>query len=88
YSIVLVLSVLSVFALAVTDALGQTEGGVETLFNTVQAPLEAAISGYRIHSPNYPTLKNQSCINYSLLKSKTGYSGGIHCSLPPTREYG
>lgn len=44
YSIVLVLSVLSVFALAVTDALGQTEGGVETLFNTVQAPLEAALA--------------------------------------------
>ena len=35
------------------------------------------ISGYKIHSPNYPTLKNRNYINYSLLKSKTGYSGGI-----------
>lgn len=44
YSLVLVLSMISVFGLAVTDALGQTQGGVEAAFAVIQAPLEAALA--------------------------------------------
>ena len=38
------------------------------------------ISGWKIHSQNYLTLKNRSSINYFLLKNKTRYSGGIQHS--------
>ncbi len=44
YSLVLVIAMLAVFALAVTDALGITSAGVEQLFMLVQAPLEAALA--------------------------------------------
>lgn len=44
YSIILVLSVLAVFGLAITDALGQTVQGVQTVFEYVQMPLEAALA--------------------------------------------
>lgn len=44
YSTVLVLSMLLVFALALTDARQLTENGVATLFNWVQAPLEASFA--------------------------------------------
>lgn len=44
YSIILVLSVLAVFGLAITDALGQTVQGVQTIFELVQIPLEAALA--------------------------------------------
>ena len=44
YSLVLVLSMVAVFALAVTDALGLTENGVSFVFFQVQAPLEAALA--------------------------------------------
>lgn len=44
YSLVLVLSMLATFALAITDAAGQTQGGVEAVFSVVQAPLEAALA--------------------------------------------
>lgn len=44
HSLLLVLSMLAVFALAVTDALGVTENGVSTVFFQVQAPLEAALA--------------------------------------------
>lgn len=44
YSLVLVVGMLSVFGLAVTDALAVTEGGVATVFTVVQVPLEAALA--------------------------------------------
>lgn len=44
YSLVLILGMLLVFGLVVTDALGLTEDGVGTVFNTVQVPLEAALA--------------------------------------------
>lgn len=44
YSVILVLSILSVFGLAITDALGQTEQGVQTIFTLIQIPLEAALA--------------------------------------------
>lgn len=44
YSLILVLSMLGVFGLAVTDALGITTGGVDFVFAYVQAPLEAALA--------------------------------------------
>lgn len=44
YSLILVVSMLAVFALAVTDALGVTENGVSVVFFQVQAPLEAALA--------------------------------------------
>ena len=44
YSGVLVVSMLVVYVLAITDWLNVTEGGVTTIFNAVQAPLEAAMA--------------------------------------------
>jgi hypothetical protein len=44
YSLVLVLSMLAVFALAVTDALAVTENSVRFVFHYIQAPLEAALA--------------------------------------------
>ena len=44
YSGVLVLSMLAVFALAVTDGLGITSNGLENAFVLVQQPLEAALA--------------------------------------------
>lgn len=44
YSLLLVLSMVAVFALAITDAVGLTENGVSTVFFQVQAPLEAALA--------------------------------------------
>lgn len=44
YSLVLVLSMLSVFGLALTDTLAITDGGVDLVFLYVQAPLEAALA--------------------------------------------
>lgn len=44
YSGVLVLSMLTIFALALTDAQGITENSVTTAFNWIQAPLEAALA--------------------------------------------
>ena len=44
YSVLLVLSMLALFALAITDALGFTNNGVEAVFNQLQAPLEAALA--------------------------------------------
>lgn len=44
YSLVLLLSMLAVFGLAVTDALGITDHSVTGVFNLVQAPLEAALA--------------------------------------------
>lgn len=44
YSAALVLSMLLVFALAFTDFLGFTEGGVKKVFEVVQAPLEMAMA--------------------------------------------
>jgi hypothetical protein len=45
YSGVLVLGMLAVFALAITDdVLNLTENGVETIFQWVQAPLEAGVA--------------------------------------------
>jgi hypothetical protein len=44
YSIVLVLAIVAVFALAVTDGIGLTQQGVTTVFNLVQVPLEAALA--------------------------------------------
>ena len=44
YSGALALSMIAVFTLAVLDALGFTEGGVEIAFHWVQAPLEAALA--------------------------------------------
>ena len=44
YSLILALSMIAVFALAVTDALGLTENGVSAVFFQVQVPLEAALA--------------------------------------------
>jgi hypothetical protein len=44
YSIALVLSLLAMILLGVTDWVGVTEAGVSTLFDYVQAPLEAAVA--------------------------------------------
>jgi hypothetical protein len=44
YSGILVLSMLAVFGLAISDALSITESGVATIFNWIQAPLEAALA--------------------------------------------
>jgi hypothetical protein len=44
YSVVLVVSMLIVYILAITDWLDLTEGGVRTIFNGVQVPLEAAMA--------------------------------------------
>lgn len=46
YSGILLLSMLAVFALAITDstAVNLTENGVTTVFNWIQAPLEAALA--------------------------------------------
>lgn len=44
YSLLLVLSMVAVFALAVTDMLGVTENGIDIIFFQVQAPLEAALA--------------------------------------------
>lgn len=44
YSLVLIISVLAVWGLAVTDALAITTDGVANVFNWVQVPLEAALA--------------------------------------------
>lgn len=44
YSLILVLSMLVVFTLAITDAAGQTQGGVDAIFSIVQTPLESALA--------------------------------------------
>ena len=44
YSVVLVVSMLIVYILAITDWLDLTEGGVRTIFNGVHVPLEAAMA--------------------------------------------
>ena len=44
YSGVLVVSMLIVYVLAITDWLNLTEGGVRTIFDAVQVPLEAAMA--------------------------------------------
>jgi hypothetical protein len=44
YSLVLVVAMLAIFGLALTDALGVTEGGVNEAFMLVQVPLEAALA--------------------------------------------
>jgi hypothetical protein len=44
YSLVLVISALAVFVLALTDFLGLTEEGVTTSLSLIQAPLEAAVA--------------------------------------------
>ncbi|MCP4428116.1 MAG: hypothetical protein GY803_26820 [Chloroflexi bacterium] len=44
YSGVLVLSMLAVFGLAITDSLAITQEGLTTVFNWIQAPLEAAVA--------------------------------------------
>ncbi len=44
YSGILMGSMLAVFGLAVTDALSITSGGVNTVFNQIQFPLEAALA--------------------------------------------
>ncbi|MFQ5401524.1 MAG: hypothetical protein ACE5E7_18240 [Anaerolineae bacterium] len=44
YSGVLVLSMLAVFALAITDHMRLTDNAVDNVFQQVQAPLEAALS--------------------------------------------
>lgn len=44
YSGILVLSMTAVFALAITDRVGLTSQGVDTLFRWIQAPLEAALA--------------------------------------------
>lgn len=44
HSVVLVLAMVVVFALAVTDGLGLTQQGVTTVFNLIQVPLEAALA--------------------------------------------
>lgn len=44
YSGVLIVSMLSVFILALTDLLGLTQQGVNTVFELVQVPLEAAVA--------------------------------------------
>jgi hypothetical protein len=44
YSGVLVVSMLIVYILAITDWLDLTEGGVRTIFDVVQVPLEAAMA--------------------------------------------
>lgn len=44
YSVVLVLAIVAVFALAATDGLGFTQQGVTTVFNLIQVPLEAALA--------------------------------------------
>jgi NADH:ubiquinone oxidoreductase subunit K len=43
YSVVLIISALAIFVLALTDFLGLTTEGVTTAFSLVQAPLEAAV---------------------------------------------
>jgi hypothetical protein len=45
YSAILVLSMLLVFALGITDGIGVTDDGLQTLFVNVQQPLEAALGG-------------------------------------------
>lgn len=44
YSGVLIMAMLAVFALAVTDSLGVTVGGVDRAFHLVQVPLETAVA--------------------------------------------
>ena len=44
YSAILVLSLLAVFALAATDEIGLTQDGVDSVFNLIQVPLEAALA--------------------------------------------
>lgn len=44
YSGVLALSMVTVFAFAITDLVGITQGGIDIIFNWVQFPLEAALS--------------------------------------------
>ena len=44
YSGVLIVSMVAVFVLALTDFLGLTERGVNTIFELVQVPLEAAVA--------------------------------------------
>lgn len=43
YSVVLIISALAIFVLALTDYLSLTTDGVTTAFSLVQAPLEAAV---------------------------------------------
>jgi len=43
YSVVLIISALAIFVLALTDFFGVTTDGVTTAFSLVQAPLEAAV---------------------------------------------
>ncbi|MCL4265166.1 MAG: hypothetical protein KJ069_18260 [Anaerolineae bacterium] len=44
YSLVLVLSMLAVFAIAILDRMGITENGMRHYFDWIQAPLEAALA--------------------------------------------
>lgn len=44
YSLLLLLSMVAVFALAVTDEVGITEGWVDSIFFQIQVPLEAALA--------------------------------------------
>ena len=44
YSLVLLLSMLTVFGLALTDSLGMTQDGVGFVFNWIQSPLEAGLA--------------------------------------------
>jgi hypothetical protein len=44
YSVLLLLSMLAMFALAITDFIGATDQGVEFIFGRVLAPLEAAMA--------------------------------------------
>jgi hypothetical protein len=44
YSLILVVAMLTIFGLALTDALGFTDGGVNQAFTLVQVPLEAALA--------------------------------------------
>ncbi len=43
YSVVLIISAMAIFILALTDFFGVTTNGVTTAFSLVQAPLEAAV---------------------------------------------
>lgn len=65
YSVVLVLSVLTVFGLAITDALSITDNGVTSVFNWIQVPLETALASlmaFFLLFLGFHMLKNQRSV--------------------------
>ncbi len=65
YSVVLIVSILAVFGLAVTDALSITNNGVTAVFNWIQVPLESALASlmaFFLLFLGFHMLKNQRSV--------------------------